>query len=67
MKEFTNNDFKMNHMSNIQSNLNFVWIICYEPLVGFNCNLKEKDKKNFTLIDKKQKHLVSAKLYKIKK
>ncbi len=46
-------------------NNSFVWVICYEPINDFNCNDFGSNKK-MKEISKKEYHLLSAKLYKIK-
>ena len=44
-----------------------LWILCYEPLAGFNCNIQDDDKKEWVLKNTKKMHLLNARLFEIKK
>ena len=65
LKQFNNNDFKMFDINNLPPNVKKLWIICYEPLVGYDCKIKNKKKWILSKVEKK--YLVSAQLFEIKK
>ena len=39
LKEFKNKNFKIYNINNIPKDEKMLWVICYEPLVGFDCTL----------------------------
>ena len=45
--------------------LKAIWVICYEPVVGFNCDITSNNKSAWIIRDKKKAYLVNAKLYEI--
>ena len=65
LKEFKNNNFKTFNIDNIPSNEKMIWVICYEPLLGFNCAIPSDKKNGWNLIGAKNTYLVSSKLFKI--
>mgnify|MGYP001289810664 CR=1 FL=1 len=65
LKEFKNNNFKTFNIDNISSNEKMIWVICYEPLLGFNCAIPSDKKNGWNLIGTKNTYLVSSKLFKI--
>jgi hypothetical protein len=65
LKEFKNNNFKTFNIDNISSNEKMIWVICYEPLLGFNCAIPSDKKNGWNLISTKNTYLVSSKLFKI--
>jgi hypothetical protein len=65
LKEFKNNNFKILNMDNISSDTKMLWVICYEPLLGFNCTIPSDKKNGWNLIGAKNTYLVSSKLFKI--
>ena len=64
-KEFKNNDFKMFNINNISSNVKMLWVICYEPLMGFNCIISDDIKNSWILLYNRKTYLVDAKLFEI--
>ena len=48
----------------IYTDVKKIWIICYEPLVGYNCELKDIKKNEWILLDSKNFYQINAKLYK---
>ena len=42
------------------------WVICYEPIVGFNCTISSDKTENWILKKTKKMYLLNAKLYEIK-
>ena len=65
LKEFKNNNFKILNINNISSDAKMLWVICYEPLLGFNCAIPSDKKNGWNLIGTKNTYLVSSKLFKI--
>ena len=66
VKEFKNENFKFFNINNLPSDIKMVWVICYEPLMGFNCTFSSNKKMSWILTDTKKMHLLNAKLFEIK-
>ena len=66
VKVFKNNDFKILNIDNISSDINRLWVICYEPVMNYNCNIPTDIQKSWTLYETKKLHLLNAQLYGIK-
>ncbi len=66
VKEFKNKNFKILDIDNISSDIKMLWVICYEPAVGYDCNILSVKTKNWTLKKTKKMYLVNAKLYEVK-
>ncbi len=66
LKEFKNNNFKILNINNISSDINKLWVICYEPVMNYNCNIPTDIQKSWTLYETKKLHLLNAQLYGIK-
>ena len=66
LKEFKNNDFKIFNLNDVPTNKKMIWVICYEPLVGFDCTLPDDKKDTWILIETKQNHFLNSRLYEIK-
>ena len=66
LEEFKNNDFKIFNLNDVPRNKKMIWVICYEPLVGFDCSLPKEKKNTWTLIKTKQNHFLNSRLYEIK-
>ena len=64
-KEFKNKNFSIYNIDNLPSNMKALWIICYEPLVGFNCSIANDKKSSWILIETKKRYSVNATLYEI--
>jgi hypothetical protein len=63
---FKNNNFKILNIDNISSDTKMLWVICYEPVVGYNCNISNDKRKNWVLNETKKLHLLNARLYGIR-
>ena len=63
---FKNNNFKILNIDNISSDINKLWVICYEPVMNYNCNIPTDIQKSWTLYETKKLHLLSAQLYGIR-
>ena len=66
LKEFKNGGFKILNINKVTNNQKMIWVICYEPLVGFDCTLPNNKEDTWTLIEIKQNHFLNSRLYKIK-
>ncbi len=47
---YKNNNFKILNINNISSDAKMLWVICYEPLLGFNCAIPSDKKNGWNLI-----------------
>ena len=63
---FKNNNFKILNIDNISSDTKMLWVICYEPVMGYNCNISSDKRKNWILNETKKLHLLNAQLYGIR-
>ena len=66
LNEFKNENFKIFNINDVPKNKKMIWVICYEPIAGFNCSLPNDKKNRWTLIETKQNHLLNSRLYEIK-
>ena len=66
LKEFKNNDFKIFNLNDVPGNKKMIWVLCYEPLVGFDCTLPNDKKETWILIKTKQNHFLNSRLYEIR-
>ena len=66
VKEFKNKNFKILNIDNISSDTKMLWVICYEPVMGYNCNISRDKRENWILNETKKLHLLKAQLYEIK-
>ena len=64
-KKFKNKNFNILNIDNLPSDIKTIWVICYEPVVGFNCAITNNKKSTWILRDAKKVYLVNAKLYEI--
>ena len=65
-KEFKNSNFKILNIDDIPSDIKKLWVICYEPVMGYNCNISSDKRKSWALKNIKKMYLLNAKLYEIK-
>ena len=65
-KEFKNKNFKILNINNISSDIKMLWVICYEPVMGYNCNISRDKRKNWILNETKKLYLLNAQLYEIR-
>jgi hypothetical protein len=66
LKEFKNENFKIFDLNDILKKEKMIWVICYEPIVGFDCSLPDNKKDTWILIETKQNHFLNSRLYEIK-
>ena len=65
LKEFKNNNFRLYNINNIPKDEKMLWVICYEPLVGFDCTLPNNKENEWNLVTTKKNHLLNSRLFKI--
>ena len=65
LKEFKNKNFNVFNINNPPSDIKMFWVICYEPIVGYNCTIPSNKKKGWNLVSTKKTHLINSKLFKI--
>ena len=65
LKEFKNKNFKIYNINNIPKDEKMLWVICYEPLVGFDCTLPNNKENEWNLVTIKKNHLLNSRLFKI--
>ena len=65
VKEYKNGNFKIFNIDNIPTDVKMLWVICYEPIMNFNCIISDDKQKNWILNETKKLHLLNAQLYKI--
>ena len=66
VKEFKNNNFKIHNIDNISSDVKMLWVICYEPVMNFDCTISSDKQINWILNETKKLYLLKAQLYEIK-
>ena len=66
VKEFKNKNFKIFNIDNISSDIEMLWVICYEPVMNFNCNISTDKQKSWILNETKKLHLLNVQLYEIR-
>ena len=66
LKEFKKNNFQIFNLSDLPKNQKMIWVICYEPLVGFDCSLPNEKNDTWILLETKQNHFLNSRLYEIK-
>jgi hypothetical protein len=66
LKEFRKEDFKIFNLNDLPKYQKKIWVICYEPLVGFDCTLPNDKKDTWILIKTKQNHFLNSRLYEIR-
>ena len=66
LEEFKRGNFKIFNLSDVSKSQKMIWVICYEPLVGFDCTLPNNKKDTWILIETKQNHFLNSRLYEIK-
>ena len=64
--ESKNKNFKILNINNISSDTKMLWVICYEPVMGYNCNISRDKRKNWILNETKKLYLLNAQLYEIR-
>jgi len=66
LEEFKKGNFEIFNLNDVSKNQKMIWVICYEPLVGFDCTLPNDKKDTWILIETKQNHFLNSRLYEIK-
>ena len=63
LKEFKNNNFMIYNLNKIPKNEKMIWVICYEPLVEFECTLPNNQENDWTLMTNKKNYLLNSRLF----
>ena len=66
IKEFKDINFRFYNINKITPEIKMLWVICYEPIVNYNCNIPGDKKKTWILNDNKKMYLVNAQLFEVK-
>ena len=66
LEGFSNKNFKFFDINNPPSDIKMFWLICYEPIVAFDCSIPIDKKMSWFVFEKEKMHLINAKLIKIK-
>ena len=66
LEEFKSQNYTIFNINEVSKNEKMIWVICYEPIAGFNCALPNDKKDMWVLIKVKKNHLLSSRLYEIK-
>jgi len=66
LKLIKKNNYKLFSINNLPDELDSIWVICYEPFTGLDCEPLSNESNNWTLVNNKKFHLLNAKLFKIK-
>ena len=66
LKLIKKNNYKLFSINNLPNELDSIWVICYEPFTGLDCEPLSNESNNWTLVNNKKFHLLNAKLFKIK-
>ena len=53
------------NINNIPKDEKMLWVICYEPLVGFDCALPNNKENEWNLVITKKNHLLNSRLFEI--
>ena len=61
MDIFKNNNFSFNEIDYFVNNKKDFWLICYEPIVGFNCKTNIDENVNFKISQILNFHLINGK------
>ena len=62
---FKEKGFKIYDINNIPKNEATIWVVCYEPLVGFDCTLPNNKEENWSLMSTEKNYLLKSRLFKI--
>ncbi len=65
LNEFKTKNFKIYDINKISKDEKIVWVVCYEPLIGFDCTLPNNKENTWKLIKTKQSHLLNVSLFNI--
>ena len=58
---FKNNNFYFNEINHYVNNKKDFWLICYEPVVGFNCKININEDIDYNVVETFTFHLINAK------
>ena len=61
LKIFKENNFSFNEINYYVNNKKDFWLICYEPIVGFNCKININENIDYNVAETFTFHLINAK------
>jgi hypothetical protein len=65
LNEFKTKNFKIYNINKVSKDEKIVWVVCYEPLVGFDCTLPTNKENKWKLLKTIKNHLLNVRLFKI--
>ena len=65
LNEFKTKNFKIYDINKISNHEKKVWVVCYEPLSGFDCTLPNNKESKWKLVKTMKNHLLNVRLFKI--
>jgi len=65
LNEFKSKNFKIYNINQISKDEKMLWVVCYEPIIGFDCTLPNNKENKWKLVTTKQTHLLNVRLFKI--
>ena len=65
LNEFKTKNFKIYNINKVSKDEKIVWVVCYEPLVGFDCTLPTNKENKWKLVKTIKNHLLNVRLFKI--
>ena len=65
LNEFKTKNFKIYNKNKVSKDEKIVWVVCYEPLVGFDCTLPTNKENKWKLVKTIKNHLLNVRLFKI--
>ena len=65
LNEFKTKNFKIYDINKISNHEKIVWVVCYEPLSGFDCTLPNNKESKWKLVKTMKNHLLNVRLFKI--
>ena len=63
LEVFKENNLEILKIKNLPDSVNRIWLICYEPFTGFDCDISNKE--NWIIKADIKKHLINARLVQI--
>jgi len=65
LNEFKTKNLKIYDINKVSKDEKMIWVVCYEPLIGFDCTLPNNKENEWKLVKTRQNHLLNVSLFKI--